>query len=75
MFQINLLSLAEAYGKAEKKVAEFLIKEGLVDFIGTDLHRMSHADRIDAYLTTSDAHSHMADLSSLVMNDRTFPAK
>ncbi len=75
LFQINLLSLAEAYGKAEKKVAEFLIKEGLVDFIGTDLHRMSHADRIDAYLTTSDAHSHMADLSSLVMNDRTFPAK
>ena len=38
MFQINLLSPAGAYGKAERKAAEYLIKEGLVDFIGTDLH-------------------------------------
>lgn len=74
-FQINLLSLAEAYGKAEKKVAEMLIKEGLVDFVGTDIHRLSHADRIDAYLTTSDAHAHMADLAATVMNDKAFPAK
>lgn len=71
-FQINLLSLAEAYGKAEKKIAEMLIKEELVDFIGTDLHRMSHADVIDNYLTTSDAREHMADLSQLVRNDELF---
>lgn len=71
-FQINLLSLAEAYGKAEKKIAEMLIKEELVDFVGTDLHRMSHADVIDNYLTTSDAREHLADLSRLVRNDELF---
>lgn len=74
MFQINLLSLAEAYGKAEKKMAEHLIKEGLVDFVGTDLHNRSHASRIDAYLLTSDARSHQADLAETVKNDAVFPA-
>lgn len=71
-FQINLLSLAGAYGKAEKKIAEQLIDGGLVDFIGTDLHKASHADAIDAYLTTSDARKHMDRLHSCVCNDTAF---
>lgn len=72
--QINLLSLAGYYGKGEQKTAEYLIKEGLVDFIGTDLHKAAHADRIDAYLLTSDARAHMKDLRHLVQNDKAFPA-
>lgn len=72
--QINLLSLAGNYGKDELKMAEYLMKNGMVDFIGTDLHKASHADCIDAYLTTSDARSHMADLRQTVRNDSVFPA-
>ncbi|MCM1065953.1 MAG: hypothetical protein NC418_00075 [Muribaculaceae bacterium] len=70
MFQINLLSLASAYGKAERKIAEYLIAEGLVDFIGTDIHRQSHIDAINAYLTTREAHADMAALSQVVKNDK-----
>ncbi|MDE6394010.1 MAG: hypothetical protein K2K77_01600, partial [Duncaniella sp.] len=51
LFQINVLSLAGAYGKTEKKVAEELIARGYVDFIGTDLPNRRHADIIDQYLT------------------------
>lgn len=72
MFQINLLSLAGAYGKQERKLAEYLIAQGMVDFIGTDLHRSSHADAIDSYLLTSDAQAHMKDLSAQVLNDKAF---
>ena len=72
MFQINLLSLAGAYGKAERKAAEYLIKEGLVDFIGTDLHRSSHVDAIDAYLLTREAQADMAALAPMLKNDRAF---
>ncbi len=72
LFQINILSLAKAYGKEECKIAEYLIKEGLVDFAGTDLHHSRHADYIDKYLTTSDAHAHMADLKVTLMNDSAF---
>lgn len=72
-FQINLLSLAGAYGSSEKKTAEYLISKGYADFIGTDLHNHRHADAIDAYLFTKDARRHMADLSETVKNDRVFP--
>ncbi|MCH5327053.1 MAG: hypothetical protein J1E29_07620 [Duncaniella sp.] len=71
-FQINILSLAGAYGKIEKKVAEELLERGMVDFLGTDLHNERHADIIDRYLTTSDARRHFAAMGS-VMNDRVFP--
>jgi len=37
-FQINVLSLGEAYGIAVKKQAESMVKKGYVDFLGTDLH-------------------------------------
>lgn len=72
LFQINLLSLAKAYGKTECKIAEYLLKEGMVDFVGTDLHNASHADAIDSYLRTSDARAHMADLAHVILNDKVF---
>lgn len=73
-FQINLLSIAGAYGKGERKIAEYLIGKGFVDYIGTDLHRADQADIVDQYLLTSDARAHMADLAAMVRNDIDFPA-
>lgn len=72
MLQINVLSLAGHYGAAEQKVARHLIKEGLVSFVGTDLHNMRHADAIDAYLLTSDARKDMEALEPLLYNDTAF---
>ena len=37
-FQLNILSLAGSYGKAVKKRAEWLLKEGLYTVAGSDLH-------------------------------------
>jgi len=71
-FQINLLSLAGAYGKTERKIAQQLMDNGLADFIGTDLHKASHADIIDKYLFTSEAHKHMDKLRPYVKNDIAF---
>ena len=71
-FQINVLSLAGAYGKQEKKVAEKLLEKGYVDFLGSDLHNEHHADDIDRYLTTSSARKHFAALSGRLLNDRVF---
>lgn len=69
LFQINVLSLAEAYSKAEKKVAEDLIARGYVSFLGTDLHNHRHADAIDRYLASSDARKHFRALSGHLLND------
>jgi len=40
-FQVNLLSLGGYYGKAQKQLGIKLLRAGMVDYIGTDLHRES----------------------------------
>lgn len=44
-FQLNLLSLAGAYGGCAKTKAHYLLKEGLYDFIGSDMHGLSNFER------------------------------
>lgn len=72
LFQINLLSLAGYYGKAEKKIAEMLIDKGLVDFVGTDMHNPRHGEAIDAYLGSKDYYRHAKALQGRIFNDKVF---
>ena len=44
-FQLNLLSLSGAYGKAAMAKAHHLLKEGFYDYVGTDMHRLGHFER------------------------------
>ncbi len=44
LFQINLNSLTGYYTSAVKKAAEWLIENSLVDFAGSDTHKMRHID-------------------------------
>lgn len=69
LFQVNLLSLAGYYGKEPKKVAEMLIEKDYVDFVGTDLHRRTHVEVIDKYLTSKDYRRHREKLEGRIMND------
>lgn len=52
LFQINLLSLAGRYGRAERATALELLESGMVEFIGTDIHRESHVKLIEDYLSS-----------------------
>jgi protein-tyrosine phosphatase len=40
--QLNLLSLTGYYGESSKKIAVKLLKDKLIDFIGTDTHHSKH---------------------------------
>ena len=42
LLQLNLNSLAGYYSSAARHVAEQMIDEGLVDFVGTDTHHLRH---------------------------------
>lgn len=44
--QLNTLSLTGHYGKPTQKMAEQLVDNYLVDFIGSDLHRLKHANAL-----------------------------
>ncbi|MDE3214064.1 MAG: histidinol phosphatase [Bacteroidota bacterium] len=44
--QVNLLSLTGYYGKPAAQAARYLFEQGLVDFVGTDLHHQKHLDTL-----------------------------
>ena len=41
-FQLNLLSVTGYYGKDVALIAEKLLKAGMIDFTGTDIHNLRH---------------------------------
>ncbi|DAB40729.1 MAG TPA: capsular biosynthesis protein [Sulfurovum sp. UBA12169] len=51
-FQLNINSLGGYYGKGAKKAAEFLCKEGMVDFLGSDAHHQKHTDFLEKVFAT-----------------------
>lgn len=44
LFQLNLLSLGNHYGRAAHELAQYLIKNNYYDLVGTDLHHFGHID-------------------------------
>jgi tyrosine-protein phosphatase YwqE len=46
-FQLNMLSLTGYYGESVKKTAEKLIKENMIDFIGSDTHHHKHLNALE----------------------------
>ena len=41
LFQMNVMSLVDAYGETARKKAEWLLKNGMIDFIGSDVHKLA----------------------------------
>jgi tyrosine-protein phosphatase YwqE len=44
LFQLNLLSLGGAYGGPAKAKALQLLKDGMYDYVGSDLHRLNSVE-------------------------------
>lgn len=50
LLQLNLFSLVGAYGPSAKAIAQDLIKEGMIDFVGSDLHNPAQLDYFNQLL-------------------------
>lgn len=50
LFQMNIGSLSGYYGPKVKEVAEYLIKENMIDLIGSDCHGQHHIDAMKSTL-------------------------
>ena len=46
-FQLNLLSAVGYYGDKVASAADFLLKENLIDFVGSDVHHMKHVNAFE----------------------------
>jgi tyrosine-protein phosphatase YwqE len=45
-FQLNMLSVTGYYGERVAKISEILLKERLIDFIGSDVHHSRHLEQL-----------------------------
>ncbi len=50
LLQLNLNSLTGFYSPQIKKFGEKLLKQGLIDFVGSDCHKMRHLDLLESVL-------------------------
>lgn len=69
LFQVNLLSLSGYYFPQVKNMAWKLLEQGMVDFIGSDLHHNDHATHIGNYIGTKEYYK-LAKLSENILNDK-----
>jgi protein-tyrosine phosphatase len=54
IFQVNIPSLLGYYGKNVKKIAHRLIKDNMVELLGTDIHHMRHINYINENIDTRE---------------------
>jgi protein-tyrosine phosphatase len=53
LLQLNTIALTGYYGKPVKQIAEFLLKERLYDYCGSDMHHIKHAETLERILDSS----------------------
>lgn len=70
LFQLNLLSLTEQYGKSVQKVANQLIKENVYDFVGSDTHHANHLHLLKSIATKKN----IIQIQHLLKNNLKFNA-
>ena len=51
LFQLNLLAIVGYYGKDVANTADYLLKEGLYNFVGSDIHHKFHVESFQKKIT------------------------
>ncbi|WP_100615821.1 tyrosine-protein phosphatase [Confluentibacter citreus] len=68
LFQLNLLSLGDHYGKNVQKTALHLLNDQLIDFVGSDVHNENHIKKITELHVNE---SHLKKLKTVIQNTNT----
>ncbi|PQJ77780.1 tyrosine-protein phosphatase [Polaribacter porphyrae] len=71
LFQLNLLSLTDNYGKGVQKITKRLLKEGFYDFVGTDAHNENHLNLLRKISTIKNLNI----IQSILKNNKTIDKK
>jgi tyrosine-protein phosphatase YwqE len=67
MLQVNLNSFGGHYGKDAKQKADFLSREGMIDFLGSDVHHKKQVETL-AGVFASDAYSDIFKHNTIINN-------
>lgn len=66
LFQLNLLSVVGYYGKHVAEISDKLLKKGLIDFVGSDVHHQKHIDAFNHKVLLKE----MAPLKEAIHNNQ-----
>jgi len=67
LLQVNLNSFGGHYGKSAKILADLLSRQGMIDFLGSDVHHQKHINSLEAVFL-SDAYRKIFE-SNEILND------
>ena len=68
LFQLNLLSTVGYYGMGPYKTAMHLLKHGMIDFTGSDVHHQKHVDSFSKKVEMKD----LKPLTNAIANNQFF---
>jgi len=68
LFQLNLLALVDHYGEKVNKIANQLLKKGMYDFTGTDVHHSRHINSLHQKVKTDN----ISALKEAISNNQFF---
>jgi protein-tyrosine phosphatase len=68
LFQLNLLAVVGYYGDQITKIAEELLKKGMYDFVGSDVHHDKHIAAFDQKVKLKD----LSPLKTAIANNQFF---
>jgi tyrosine-protein phosphatase YwqE len=68
LFQLNLLSSVGYYGKEVAKSCELLLKKGMIDYVGSDVHHVKHIDAFSNRVLLKD----VVPLKKAIENNQFF---
>lgn len=69
-FQVNVLSFSGYYGDVSKKMAFWMLENGYVNFLGSDLHTYHHTYLLDDFLRSKNYAAIYDQLCECIGNDQ-----
>lgn len=69
-FQVNVLSFAGHYGDVPRKMARWMLEQGYVNFLGSDMHHQGYVKALDKFLRSKDYADIYEQLCECIGNDQ-----
>ena len=68
-FQINILSFTGYFGEEARESALWFVRNGMIDYLGSDMHNVKHAHIIMDYLNSKEWKKLSKEIEPTVKND------
>ena len=68
-FQVNILSFTGYFGEEARDSALWFVRNGMIDYLGSDMHNVKHAHIIMDYINSKEWRKIAPELEQTVKND------